>query len=80
MTVLQQLWIRTGTSQAPHLIPVHHLASRHGKDVCKVLPAIHTLTGSDYTSKFGTKPAAMKADASQYLIKFGAKPLECDTE
>ena len=37
----------------------------------KVLPAVHTLTGCDYTSKVGTKQAALKANPIDYLEGFG---------
>ena len=40
-------------------------------DVCQVLPAVHTLTGCDYTSKVGTKHAAMIASPDKYLKQFG---------
>ena len=43
-------------------IPIHYLASDKGTDLCKVLPAVITLTGCDYTSKVGTKQAALKAN------------------
>ena len=39
--------------------------------MCKVLPAVHALTGCDATSEFGTKSAGVKADPSMYLKDFG---------
>ena len=39
--------------------------------MCEVLPAVHVLTGSDITSKFGTKAAGLKADPVLYLEHFG---------
>ena len=56
-------------------IPIHRLADRLG-DLCKVLPAVHHLTGSDYTGKFGSKYAALKANPERYLSEFGQSLLE----
>ena len=42
-----------------------------GNELCRVLPAIHCLTGCDYTSKFGTKIAALKANSVEFLKDFG---------
>ena len=39
--------------------------------LCSVLPAVHHLTGSDYTSKVGTKSAALKANPEHFLSEFG---------
>ena len=38
-----------------------------------MLPAVHSLTGCDYTSKFGTKLAALKVHPENYLKEFGTK-------
>ena len=67
---LRQLWVKAGIGDTTHHIPIHTLAVKIGNDVCKILPAVHTLTGCDYTSKFGTKHAAMKATPLQYLKDF----------
>jgi hypothetical protein len=40
-------------------------------DICHVLPALHFLTGSDCTSKFGTKHAAIINTPNSYLANFG---------
>ena len=40
-------------------------------DLCTVLPALHSLTGCDITSKIGTKKAALKADPKIHLHGFG---------
>jgi len=68
---LQELWIKTGVGDSTRFIPIHTLASTIGTDVCRVLPAVHCLTGCDYTSKIGTKNAAMEAKPCQYLTDFG---------
>ena len=41
--------------------------------MCQVLPAVHVLTGCDYTSKFGTKHAALMTNPEHYLQDFGSK-------
>ena len=51
------------------------LLKHPGLDLCKVLPAVHMLTGCDYTSKVGTKPPALKADPVNYLQNFGCSNL-----
>ena len=38
-------------------IPIQKLALKLGADFCKVIPAVHALTGCDYSSKAGTKAA-----------------------
>ena len=53
------------------IIPTHTLAEKLGDGICSVLPALHTLTGSDYTSKFGSKSAAVKASPEMFLKDFG---------
>ena len=41
-----------------------------------MLPALHTLTGCDYTSKVGTKPAAVDAKPGKYLKYFGIASIQ----
>lgn len=68
---LRELWVKTGVGDSTRFIPIHTLFTSVGKDLCKVLPAVHTLTGCDYTSKVGTKNAALKAEPTEYLVDFG---------
>ena len=68
---LYELWLKAGSGNSTKYIPIHSLASDKGPDLCKVLPAVHTLTGCDYTSKVGTKQAALKANPVDYLQGFG---------
>ena len=49
-------------------MPLHKLAEEIGSLMCKVLPAVHFLTGSYITSKHGT---ALKANPQLYLTEFG---------
>ena len=53
-------------------MPLHILYERLGGDVCAILPALHSLTGCDITSKIGTKKAALKSEPVTYLQGFGA--------
>ena len=68
---LQQLWVKGGGGDSTRYIPIHALALTVRADLCKVLPTVHTLTGCDYTSKVGTKPAALKVNPAPYLKGFG---------
>lgn len=56
---------------ATDIIPIHILVDRIGP-TANVLLAIHFLTGSDVTSKIGTKSAALKiTEPQKYLQTFG---------
>jgi len=71
---LRELWIRAGVGDSTRYIPIHILAPRIGKEVCYLLPLVHTLTGCDYTSKVGTKHAALNASPSECLQDFDSSP------
>ena len=82
---LKELWIKAGVGETTRFVPVHSLAASCGVDYCQVLPAIHSLTGCDYTSKVGTKHAAVKVNAVKYLKGFGrsaslSEDIEADSE
>ena len=76
-----ELCLKHGVGDSTRLIPIHSLASNIRPDLCKVLPAIHTLTGCDYTSKVqGTKQTHLKrirwlttdddvANAEAYIVR-----------
>ena len=68
---LKQLWVRAGIGDSTRFIPLHTLAARMSTPLSKVLPAIHSLTGCDTTSKMGTKTAALKCDPLIHLAEFG---------
>ena len=57
---LKELWMKAGVGGTTRFVPVHYHATSVGTDLCQVLPAVHSLTGCDYTSKVGTKRAALK--------------------
>ena len=67
-----KVWMRGGIGDSARFIPIDILAARMGPLLCKTLPALHALTGTDCTSKFGTKAAAVKLmDSTDYLVGFG---------
>ena len=76
---LRGIWIRAGVGDSTRYIPVHMLAPRIGKELCYLLPLVHTLTGCDYTSKVGSKHAALNANPSEYLKDFDSGP-SCDND
>ena len=45
-----ELWFRTGFKHRTRYIPVHKIAARLGKQLCKAIPAFHTLKGCNSTS------------------------------
>ena len=57
---LKELWIQFGTGQNKRFIPVHKLSYKLGPHMCSNLLKAHILTGSDTTSKIGTKAAGIK--------------------
>lgn len=46
------------------------MAEKLGQHKCDVLPAMHHLTGSDYTSKVGTKHSGILAKPENFLNNF----------
>ena len=68
---LNELWVKAGVGDSTRFIPLHTLAIRLWQDLCQVLPAVHALTGCDFTSKVGTKHAALTAQQERYLKQFG---------
>ena len=71
---LQELWVRAGVGDTTRYLPLHTLHQCLGNQLCAVLPAIHSLTVCDITSKVDTKKAAVKAVATKYLENFGVTP------
>ncbi|MCG8430862.1 MAG: hypothetical protein MJA29_06800 [Candidatus Omnitrophica bacterium] len=66
-----EVWFKGGVASTTRYIPIHVLAKNVGRSMCEILPAIHALSGSDVTSKVGTKSSALKADPEKYLKGFG---------
>jgi hypothetical protein len=68
---LKELWVRAGRGNTTRFLPLHELHDRQGSDLCNVLPALHSLTGCDTTSKIGSKKAALKCNPEIKLQGFG---------
>ena len=68
---LQELWLRAGVGDSTRYVPLHTLFDILGRQLCEVLPAVHSLTGCDISSKVGTKEAALKAEPEKLLKYFG---------
>ena len=61
-----ELWFRTGFKHRIRYIPVHKIAARLGTQLCKAIPAFHTLKGCDSTS-------SLSGTESEMLEKFYPK-------
>ena len=77
----QELWFRTGVKERIRYIPVHKIAARLGRPMCKAIPAFHALIGCDTTrslSGIGKKNAwkVLCRDEShqESLARFGLTP------
>ena len=87
LTSLDSMWFKTGTGNEQRFLPIHTLASQHGLSICRLLPAIHSITGCDSVSslsRIGKKKAfqilVKKIDDLKDMSNFGELPslsLEC---
>ena len=68
---LKELWVKAGLGASVRFIPIHTLVFKIGRELSQILPALQMLTGSDYTSKLGSKQAALRASPVKYLKEFG---------
>ena len=71
---LGELWVRAGVGETTRYMPLHTMYEKLGHDLCRVLPAVHSLTGCDITSKVGTKKNGLKANPVKLLLNFGKLP------
>ena len=71
---ITEIWIRLGLGVTARYVPLHILSTTLGS-ICRILPACHALTGTDCTSKFGTKAAASKTN-TDLLTNFGHDNIE----
>ena len=50
---MSEFWIETGrvtrTADLRRIIPVHEIRKSFGPSFCTILPAVHVLTGCDFT-------------------------------
>ena len=74
---LKKLWTLSGKGHTTQYLPVHNICEVVENQVIKRLPAIHSLSGCDTTSKVGTKHTAlMRAKDYAYLLEdFGKEDL-----
>ncbi|KAJ8868623.1 hypothetical protein PR048_030162 [Dryococelus australis] len=82
---LQKLWVAFGVRRTLRYIPLQSLVTenRVSHTVLIYLPAIHSRTGCNTTSKVSTKLAALKTAVSyvaDLLFDFGKEPLNEDME
>ena len=68
---MEEVWVTFGKGESYHVISIHSLFAKSGKQICMILPIVHILAGSDVTSKMGIKKAALKCHFSQ-LVDFGS--------
>ena len=71
---IKELWVKAGVGDTIRYIPLHTLYQRLDASLCEVLPAVHSLTGCDITSKVGTKKAALTAEPQKFMKNFGKLP------
>ena len=64
--------MKAGIANSTRFIPIHILLQRLMPNLPKVLPALHSLTCLDITSKVGSKKAALKAEPANHLQGFCA--------
>ena len=77
----QELWFRSGVKERIRYIPVHKIAARLGRPMCKAIPAFHSLTGCDTTSslsgigkKNAWKVLCRNESHQESLARFGLTP------
>ena len=68
---MTELWVKTGVGDSTRFVALHELAASLSRDIGEVLPAVHSQTGCDYTSKVGSKKAAIGCNTAYYLKSFG---------
>ena len=80
---LFELWVLCGQGNTGRAVPIHNLVVEMSSIWVSVLPAVHTLTGCDTTSKVSTKHAAFKVaeqDGSELIKDFGKLQLTSDMD
>ena len=56
---LTELWLICNSGVKRSILPLHETCTTLSTDLLKCLPALHTLTGCDTTSKISTKLSAL---------------------
>ena len=72
---LNEIWIVSGKSGQRVAFPIHDLIEELDSGVIDVLPAVHSLSGCDSTSKIGSKTKAFKTvlEHGNYLLNYFGK-------
>ena len=60
LSTLAEVWMKTGREETRRTVPLHKIHTRK-PELCKILMAIHNLTGADTTSKVGTNKGGLKS-------------------
>ena len=70
---LKELWVLGGQGTTRRAVPVHNLVAAMDPRVVNVLPAVHSLSGCDTTSKVSRKKSTLKVASlrSDLLEGFG---------
>ena len=68
---LIELWVYFGKGESKRMIPVHAISDKIGHELSRNIIKLHILTGSDYTSKVGTKHAALECSPLPAVSLFG---------
>ena len=71
---LNEIWMIAGQGHTKRYIAIHDIVKAIPQELSDVLPAVHSLTGCDTTSKISTKYTAIKAvnkDNYHLLTEFG---------
>ena len=64
---LEELWVKAGIGDTTRFVPLLTIFKCIGEDLIAVLPAVHSLTVCDISTKTGTKKSALKAEPKKYL-------------
>ena len=73
------VWFVNGFVTKRNALPFQNLHSSFPKKLVEVLPALHSLTGCDSTSKVGTKLAAVSREGYfKEITDFGKERLDSD--
>ena len=59
LSTFAEVWMKAGRGETHRTVPLHKIHARK-PELCKVLPAVHNLTGADTTSKVGTNKGGLK--------------------
>ena len=63
-----------------YLISTNHIEINYDAQQFSVLPAVHSVTGCDITSKMETKKATLVTDSCKYLTSFGRSSTMCERD